>query len=555
MKLRAGLLLALLVALAPARADRGGYVIRDFHVELDVEPNSELLVRERLEVEFTEPRHGIYRSIPVHYTDPRGYGYSLGFRLLEVGDGGGGRHPAKVTHEGRYIKIRIGSADREVQGRVVYVLRYRVRDAVAHFAEHDELYWNATGTEWQAPIERATAVVRLPGPVDPAALDLSGYTGRSGSREQAVEISRMPDGAISYSTTRPLGPFEGLTVVAAWPPGLVRFPGPVVRVARFLVDNWVLGLPLLALGFLVRQYRRAGRDPAGSGSIVVRYEPPAGVTPGEIGTLVDERADLRDLTATVVDLAVRGYLRIEVVEEKVLFGLVANDRTVFQRLRDKPEEGLAAHERAVLDGLFATGDRVKQEDLKERFYVYVSGIQQALYTRLVQQGLFAADPRSVRGRYAGGGVVAGLLVIGLGIGWSLLRGGVMPFAALVPVLSGAVTAILFFCFAPAMPRRTPRGVELREWALGFEEFVGRVEREKLEADRARNVFESLLPYAMALGVAAAWARRFEGIYAQAAPAWYVGPHPGVGFSTASFERSLSATMASTGETLTSAPRS
>jgi len=69
-------------------------------------------------------------------------------------------------------------------------------------------------------------------------------------------------------------------------------------------------------------------------------------------------------------------------------------------------------------------------------------------------------------------------------------------------------------FAKAMPRRTRQGVQMRGWALGFEEFVDRVKSDRLEADRRRNVFESLLPYAMALGIATTWARRFEGIYEQ-----------------------------------------
>jgi uncharacterized membrane protein len=132
----------------------------------------------------------------------------------------------------------------------------------------------------------------------------------------------------------------------------------------------------------------------------------------------------------------------------------------------------------------------------------------------------------------------------------------MPNALGVPVVSGVLTAILFFLFAPAMPRRTKAGVELRSWALGFQEFVERVETERLEADRVRNVFETLLPYAMALGVAAAWARKFEGIYAAGSgPAWYVGPQFGSGFSTRGFEQSLSGAMARAGQGMTAAPRS
>ena len=96
---------------------------------------------------------------------------------------------------------------------------------------------------------------------------------------------------------------------------------------------------------------------------------------------------------------------------------------------------------------------------------------------------------------------------------------------------------------------------MREWAVGFEEFVGRVEASQLEADRARNVYETLLPYAMALGVAEQWSRQFEGIYAAAGPSWYAGGDPGMGFSTRSFSNSLTSAMAQTGQAMTSSPRS
>jgi uncharacterized membrane protein YgcG len=110
-------------------------------------------------------------------------------------------------------------------------------------------------------------------------------------------------------------------------------------------------------------------------------------------------------------------------------------------------------------------------------------------------------------------------------------------------------------FAPAMPQRTKKGVDLRAWALGFEEFVDRVESENLEASAQRGVFEALLPYAMALGVSTAWARRFEGIYAQQAPVWFVGQHPMMGLSTTRLESDLSTAMTQAGQAMASAPRS
>ncbi len=540
----------------PARADLGGYTISDFRADLVVGRDAGLTVTEHITVDFSEARHGIYRTIPVRYTDPKGFLYDLGFRFGGVTDGNGHAYAAKVTDQGHYVNIRIGSADHTVSGRREYLVRYSVRRGLGHFPDHDELYWNATGNEWQAEIQHASATVHLPVDLPADSLQAFVYTGRFGARGEAATVGYPAPGEIQYRTTGPLAPLEGLTVDAVWPVGYVTFPGPAARIAQFAADNWIMVMPVLFAALLFWLYRTRGRDPEGPAAVMVRYEAPPGLTPGELGTVVDEKVDLRDITATLVDLAVRGYLVIKSEEQKGLLGLLKHTETVFERLDGKPWEDLLPHERKLLDALFETGDRVEAADLKNRFYVHLPAVRNALYDRLVKERYFAARPASVRGAYIGGGIAAGVATLLVGLLWAKARGGIMPNALVFPLIAGGASAFLFFGFAPTMPRRTKAGVEMRSWARGFEEFVHRVERERLEADRARNVFESLLPYAMALGVAGAWAKRFEGIYAEgASPAWYVGAYPGAMFSTRSFEQNLSSAMSQAGQSFASTPRS
>ena len=342
-----------------------------------------------------------------------------------------------------------------------------------------------------------------------------------------------------------------------WPPGLVDFPGPVARTGRFLLGNVILLAPLIAAFGLWRHWRKVGQDPEGAGSVVVRYEPPDGLRPGEIGTVVDEKMDFRDLTASIIDLAVRGYLRIEVSEEKHLFGLISTENVVFHRISAKSAADLAEYERIVLNGIFYAGDRTEAKDLAQRFYKEVPKVRKALYGRLVRNGYFSSDPSTTAAKYVLFGVLA---AIGVGVAGAILgalQGAIFPTAMILPIVAAVLTAILFFGFAPAMPRRTKRGVTARLWALGFEEFIERVESEKLEADRRRQVFESMLPYAMALGVAEKWAREFEGIYATGnAPGWYAGTHPlNAGITTAAFHRSLQNTLTQAAGPMQSSPRS
>jgi uncharacterized membrane protein len=264
-----------------------------------------------------------------------------------------------------------------------------------------------------------------------------------------------------------------------------------------------------------------------------------------------------DITATIVDLAVRGYLTIETEVEEKFFGLKKDEVTWFKRDPNQIVADLLPHERRVLDGLFdADPAQVTTEDLKEEFYKRIPGISADLYDRLVALKFVTGNPQTVRRTTVGLGFVTGLGTAGVGLAWAAMQGAVFPNAAILPIACGIVTIAMFSGFAPAMPRRTREGVRVASWARGFEEFVDRVESDRFERAAARDVYEKLLPYAMALGVATKWSRKFEGIYDEEAPGWYVGPHGHRrGFSTVMFHSSLNDAMSSASESMASRPRS
>ena len=181
------------------------------------------------------------------------------------------------------------------------VFTYRVENGLRFFENHDELYWNATGLEWDIPVGNATAEVVLPAGV--TGVRVTAYTGAYGSRDGEVAV--QSDGStLRFGTVEPLGYREGMTLVVGWDPGVVDRPGALARALDFVMANSLLLLPLLSLVGMWRHWRRLGRDPE-LGSIAPRYRPPEGLSPGEAGTLVDNRPDMRDVAATIVDLAVR----------------------------------------------------------------------------------------------------------------------------------------------------------------------------------------------------------------------------------------------------------
>jgi len=546
--------LGFVFAVSPARADLGAFTIRSFDADLVVRSDAGLEVTETILVEFSEPRRGIYRTIPVRYTDPKGYAYALGFRFLGAADENGAEHPVHVSRSGSYVNIRLGDPDVYREGRVTYVIRYTLSDALRHFPEHDEIYWNATGNEWNTGIDHAAATVHLPASLPADSLEVNAWTGAMGARDRGASFGVPRPGTVHYETGQPLEPMQGLTVFAAWPPGYVTFPGRVERAFIFLRTNWILAAPLLALVFMYGMYRSRGRDPEGPAAVQVRYEPPPGVSPGELGTIVDEQVDLRDITATLVDLAVRGVLTIHIVERRQLLGLFSREEPEFER-GTLPDTPLLEHEQKLFNALFESRNRVTLKDLRYEFYAEIPGIQNAIYDRLVKQKHLAGKPSTIRRVTVASGVFAGLAVVVVGIFSSMAMGGLMPYIMLGPVAAGVLTALVFAAFSRAMPRRTRSGVQLRAWARGFEEFVNRVETDQLEADRRRKVFEGLLPYALALGVAEKWSHRFEDVYkAGPPPTWYRG-HMSTGFLASDLSRSIETSMATAGHSMTAAPRS
>jgi uncharacterized membrane protein YgcG len=540
-----GAALLLLAVCAPASAQRSLAIPR-FDARIEVFRDGSIEVTERIEVEFTGSWNGIYRMVPVKYRTPQGFNWSIRLDLLSATDDRGTPLRTETSRVGHFIKYKMWVPGAVNATRTV-VLRYRAKNALRFFDEHDELYWNATGDEWDVALGMVTAEVILP--EGATGVRATAFNGAYGATNREAEVTPVGRG-VTFRMPRPLAFREGVTVVVGWDKGLVREPAAADRAAGFLASNWPLGIPFLVLAGMLRIWWQRGRDPRKL-PIVVQYEPPAGLTPAEAGTLTDEQVDLRDITATLVDLAVHGFLRIEEREEKHLFGLLTNEEFVFHRLRPESEwSRLAPHERGVLQGIFEDGsDVVKLSDLKDEFYTHLTGIRDGVMERLLEKRLFRSNPSSTRSNW---------MFAGLGLGVLLAVGG--------NALSGyfALTSVPFFvaAFASAvvvagigwfMPARTVTGARTLERVLGFGEFLERVDKERFEAiERTPELFERYLPYAMAFGVEQKWAKGFRDLLTQP-PAWYSGANL-ASFNAGSFSRSLSTMSERTASTMSSSPR-
>jgi hypothetical protein len=523
--------------------------IQKFTAEVIVEPDSSLGVTETIEANFIGVWHGLYRTIPVEYETQQGFNYSLFVRLQSAKDDRGRSLKVESSWQGHYLKWKIYVDDATDAVRTI-TLNYRVKNGLKFFEDHDELYWNVTGDEWDVPIEDASAHIFLPqGATGIRATD---YTGARGSRAQNAEVTTN-DGSVDVSMLRPLGFHEGLTVVVGWDKGVVKEPGAGDLISQFLASNWPLFFPVLVFIFMFWLWYSRGRDPR-VGPIAVQYAPPDELSPAEAGTLVDNSAAMRDITSTIVDLAVRGYITIEEVEKSGLLHLISNKDYIFH-LKKGPKEwpGLKGHELVLLAALFSNGlmTDVALSSLENRFYTNLPQIKNSIFDELMERGYFQHRPDYVRSSFVGGGFAIGVLFLFLGNGVAQKMGMATAPFLIAGLLSGGIIA----GFGWFMSARTLAGVKALSGVLGFEDFLTHVEADQLNrVGETPQTFEKFLPYAMALGVEKKWVGAFQNIYSQP-PSWYQGGYYDGGFHPLLFVASLDMMTSRANSVLASAPRS
>ena len=556
-------------AAAPAHA---GIIERivSYRVHVTVEETGSILVREAIDYDFgTSFRHGILRDI----TDRLDYddGHERVYPITVVSVAASEDTPAQYTVEPieRATRIRIGDPGRTITGTHRYVITYRVEGAFNGFDEHDELYWNVTGNGWTVSMSRASATVDAPKSLMGAAC----YRGPTGSR-LSCERAEL-DGASAHFSDSTLLAGEGLTIVVALRKGVVPEPEPILEeiwnIRRaFSTDARSLSLAggALALCLLgtVLALLRIGRDRKFVGSAVdaafgsssgddervgigarptipVEYVPPDGVRPGQVGTLVDEVAHPVDVTATIVDLAARGYLSIEEIERP---GFLRKGDWLLTRLKDG-DDSLLLYERKLFDGLFKSRSdgTVRLSELRTKFAERMADVRDALYDDVVKQGWFLRRPDRVRALWIG--IASGMLFLAIG--------ATVAFAAFTRLgmvgVALTIGALVFLTVARKMPRRTAKGTATLRRVLGFREFIETSERDRADFAERQNLFSEYLPYAIVFDCVDKWAKAFSGLGDQPPEVdWYRGSTP---FTVHSLSESMRDFSVTTAGTLTSTP--
>ena len=506
----AAVLAALLVAvLVPAaQAQTKEWQISNLDVHVAVQQNGDAVVDENATFAFQGNFHFVTRSIPTDNTDGLSDIQVLqnGAALPKVSatDSTPGTWSASKQGNREIIKINFDLTD--TSG--TWTFHYRARSVIQFFDQGDELRWYVFDAETPVTIAAVKATVTIPGSVP--ANKMTEAVQADSSVKTSVN-SPAPSTMVYEATNVP--PYTNFWIVTGFPKGVVKFAWTARRVAAFAIPKVGFLLPIIAFLAMLLIWRRRGRDSPAQTYAKYVSEPPSDLRPGLAGALIDEKVDTKEVIATIVDLAHRGY--IEMTDDKKE-GLFAKTHTTFKRL--KLMDDLTGYEKAVADSLFsgAHADEVTTDDLRNHFYTHVDPICSQIYTEVTSQGFFAQNPKTVRNRWLGWGA---LVAVVLGALTALMALTHVPGWGYF-LLGSIVAVIIVLAFAPFMPHRTAKGAQEQKKWQAFRNYLHDLTRFQ-DMGAAKETFEKYLAYAIAFGVEKEWVRRFEGLNVPP-PIWY---HP------------------------------
>ncbi len=517
-------LLALLLAPGLANADVNDFTVTNFRADetlTNADPQGELHIIEHINVTYTDFNHGILRAIPNAYKN-----HTLQLKVNSITSETGA--PTQYTTYGSNgnTVLKIGDAGRTITGPQEYTIDYTLHNVISFYNGHDELYWDINGDQWGQPFDKVSVTLHLPEGLQQTEKP-SCYTGSFGSTSQNCTITDE-NNTIKSTTTQPLTAYQTLTFVASFKPGYFHPSTWYETLGEYGKQIAAIVVPIVLLGgsgFIY--WWRNGRDPKGRGVIVPQYEAPDGLKPLQVDGLVDFNAGTTGITATIIDLAIRGY--IQIVETKENKKLRKDTLTYSLKLLKSDFTGLDENEQALLTALFTTaaaGETVDVSKQKSKLYTTVSVLQSNVKKELQAGGYFRSKtvvPGAPK-KHTGLKILLGIVALVFVFGWA----GPLVIAGIV---IGGFIGVMFLI---AMDARTEKGVAAKEHVEGLKLYLNVAEKDRLQklqspdakyASKAPKktveLFEKLLPYAMVLGVEKGWAEQFKDLY-KSPPDWYSG---------------------------------
>lgn len=587
------IIISLLLALIPQSAlALEAFNISSYDIDMKVDLNNSYRISEVLEVDFSEQRHGIIRSIPLKTNG----GKPAQIRAISVPG-----HDFETYKEGGYLKVKIGSADTFAAQKEKYTILYVYDIGYDYLDDMDELYFNLIGTQWDCFINNVKFKITMPSSFDSEKLNFT--YGTEGSKKSEGVKYNVDKNVISGKLSGKLEPYEALTVALPLEEGYFSQAHKKTNPADIIQKYYLAITPLItALGAFL--WLKKGKSKPFVQT--VEFYAPDGVTPADAGFIIDNSVDPMDITSLIIYWADKGYLEIEETSEKKI--LSVKKRFTLQKLKDLDKDA-KAYETTMFDSLFnefGDGSSVTTTELEHKFYKVMSAVKEmvksswqddpdnrvykkmnmlvsallslaSLLTAFI--GFTPAINKAISETFSLTAILSfvcavivmmpvwGLMYI---VSWNRYKEkkfgyfasvimftifGIVAWAValymsyvygnLMPLLVSLVGAAILSAMSFMCDKRTEIGNQYYGRMLGFREFLQTAEKDRINmlVEQNPHYFYSTLAYAMVLGVTDKWAKNFESIVTQP-PSWYRTDGYGPNFNTIIFANALNNSMSS-----------
>jgi uncharacterized membrane protein len=523
----------------------------DYSLDRTSENASSLKVQEVLVAVFPEydQNHGILRAIPSTYKN-----HTLSLSNISVTDQTGKAYEFTTSDQNNNKVLKIGNPNNYVHGRTIFKINYTLQDVTSYFKDHDEFFWDINGDQWDQPFGSVTANIhisdQLVSSLQNRRLCYAGYFG--GLKQNCnVTLVALKEGTFIRVSADNLQPRQTLSVVLAFKPGTFNQKSSAIkkeekqRQITFIATAFLVAIPpLIACIFMFKRWRQFGDDPKGRGVIIPEYEPPKGFNPLTSDFLYRQGLRNTAISATIIDLAVKGYITIIEIPKSGLF----SKKDYELKLTKIPDYDASNHLIEMLKIIFGddmtSGTSVKVSDFSKssskqrQMYKDMEKLEDAIAASMADAGYFIKNPKKIKSGYSIWGIV--LIILG-GFGITLVSS--IGFAPLVGLFGGVLLGgLIVFLYSFIMPARTLTGVNAYDSLKGLKDYIKLAEADRIKflqsPDGAEKLpvadefdpktkeakvklFEKLLPYAIIFGLEKNWAKQFNDIYTTP-PNWYQG---------------------------------
>jgi uncharacterized membrane protein len=435
----------------------------------------------------------------------------------------------------------LGDEDSLITGLNKYNINYKVDNVIKNLDDRDELYWQVTGTEWDVPIEKASAIIILPEDLrDQVGGKLSCYEGVSSSNSQDCRITWLDNRTVEIKSNQSLAAGEGLTFAIGFPLGTLT-PPTWGEVNKILFDRVASGVILIGGIIMLYSVWNNLTKIKNINKIVVRqYEPPKELSPAGVARFKNIYPTTSEITATIISLASRGFLSITKIEDrsKESYTFNINNISLYKTL--KP------FEYKLIDIIFKDGrTSVTTKQLEDE---KISNRLGEVYENVYDEIKKYYDTREQSSQNVSILLKIKLITLSIVVSMVGLMFIIISISFLIGITLILIGVALFFIIiitsilSVFSQKLTEEGALLRDYISGFEEYIKVAEKDRLQFQEKEYIFFEILPYAIALGYATIWAKAFEDLITTN-PDWYNSNNSSY-FNTIAFTKSIDRNLSS-----------